>query len=175
MTTEHGSVRHEAERLVAEVLTRLGAAGAAGGLQPAYDPQRAQRVAQAAGDVAVAVTGLLRELSRPGPDGTDGVAGLRGDFVRFAGGLIEAAGVDLHAAPQAPQRQPRQDDAEGDPWRSATRHAAAADADPWRAATWADGQAARRTATEPGSTATPPSTADARTWGRADAERKSHQ
>jgi hypothetical protein len=124
VTDEVGPVRDEAERLVAALLARFVSARAASGLDPdtTYDPQQAQRVAKAVGDVAVAVTGLLRELSRPGVDGAPtGVGlGLRETFAGFAGGLIEAAGVDLHAAP-TPADPPAWRTDEEDPWRAATR------------------------------------------------------
>ena len=118
MTEEVGPVRDEAERLVAALLTRSPSAGAGSGL----DAERAQRLATAAGDVAVAVTGLLRELARPA-DGTPGTGlRLRETFAGFAGGLIEAAGVDLHAAPTP--ADPPAWRTEEDPWRVATRAAA---------------------------------------------------
>ncbi|MGH3713080.1 MAG: hypothetical protein ACRDT4_06400 [Micromonosporaceae bacterium] len=125
MTEEVGPVREEAERLVAVLLARFGAVGG-----DAYaDPDRAGRLAQAAGDVAVAVTGLLRELSRPSGDGVHPAAGLRESFAGFAGGLIEAAGVDLHGDPPPADPPPWRAGTEAeDPWRAATRDAAARDA-----------------------------------------------
>ncbi|MGH3662000.1 MAG: hypothetical protein ACRDTQ_09115, partial [Micromonosporaceae bacterium] len=61
-----GLVREEAERLAVAVLARLSAAQASDVVSRAtgWDPDHARRVTAAAGDVAVAVTGLLRELSR---------------------------------------------------------------------------------------------------------------
>ncbi|MGH3661849.1 MAG: hypothetical protein ACRDTQ_08315, partial [Micromonosporaceae bacterium] len=75
-----------------------------------WDPDHARRVTAAAGDVAVAVTGLLRELSRtPASDAATGT--LREGFAEFASHLARAAGVDLHADPEP---------ASADPWRLAT-------------------------------------------------------
>ncbi len=124
MTDEVGPVRDEAERLVAALLARFVSARAGAGLDPdaAYDPERAQRVAKAAGDVAVAIAGLLRELARPAADGTPAGLGLRETFAGFASGLIEAAGVDLHAPP-TPAEPPAWRTQEEDPWRAATRAA----------------------------------------------------
>lgn len=132
MNGDVGPVREEAERLVAALLARFAATGATELLPGGYaDPDRAGRLAQAAGDVAVAVTGLLRELSRPSTDGASPAAGLRESFAGFAGGLVEAAGVDLHGAPPpadppAWRAEPdtRAESDTEDPWRAATRDAA---------------------------------------------------
>ena len=138
--TEPGTVREEAERLVAAVLARFAATRAATGNAetPEYDPERAGRLAHAVGDVAVAVTGLLRELARaPETDEARQGLRLREGFALLAGQVIEAAGVDLHADPER---------ADGKPWnapegpdQSATepgeRVSAHTEDDPWRAAT----------------------------------------
>ncbi|MGH3736581.1 MAG: hypothetical protein ACRDT6_13340 [Micromonosporaceae bacterium] len=127
MSGDVGPVRDEAERLVAALFARFAAAGGTELLGGAYaDDERAGRLARAAGDVAVAVTGLLRELSRPGTDGESPAAGLRESFAGFAGGLVQAAGVDLHGDPPPADPPPwrRAPDAEPeDPWRAATRDA----------------------------------------------------
>jgi hypothetical protein len=119
-----GPVREEAERLVAAVLARVAMVRAATGHSPAFDPDHAGRIAHAAGDVAVAVTGLLRELARPGRDGMPTGTRLREGFVGLATGLVEAAGVDLHGDPPAPEPRPWQAAADpdtGDVWRMVTR------------------------------------------------------
>lgn len=118
---EPGPVREEAERLAAAVLARLAAAGV--GPDVEQDPARGGRIAHAAGDVAVAVTGLLRELARAPESGEprEGL-NLRESFALFASQVVESAGVDLHAPPARDDDQPWQaPGVEDDPWRAATR------------------------------------------------------
>jgi hypothetical protein len=118
-------VREEAERLVVALFARQALVRAAAGRPSDFDPERAGRIAQAAGDVAVAVTGLLRELTRgDAPAG----AGLRKGFAALATGLVEAAGVDLRGDPPPPEPHPWQATAEpdtGDVWRFVTRESQA--------------------------------------------------
>lgn len=143
--TEPGTVREEAERLVAAVLARFAATRAAtGNAETAeYDPERASRLAHAVGDVAVAVTGLLRELART-PEGESARQGLnlREGFALLAGQVVEAAGIDLHADPERadgkPWTPPEDSDRPGAHPGAAPpgeRVSAHTEEDPWRAAT----------------------------------------
>jgi hypothetical protein len=119
-------VREEAERLVVAVLARLALARAATGRPLGFDPERADRIARAAGDVATAVTGLLREVTAR--DGTSGGAGVRDGFTTLATRLVEAAGVDLRGAPPPPEPRSWQATSEpdtADVWRTATRQSQA--------------------------------------------------
>lgn len=118
-------VREEAERLVVAVLARLALVRAAAGRPLDFDPERADRIARAAGDVATAVTGLLREVTR---DGTPGGTGLRDGFATLATRLVEAAGVDLRGEPPPPEPRPWQATSEpetGDVWRIVTQQSQA--------------------------------------------------
>lgn len=124
MNADPGPVREEAERLVAAVLARLALVRMASGRPSLYDPQRASRIARATGEVAVAVTGLLRELAQPAPDGSAMGTGLRKNFATLATGLVEALGVDLRGEPPPPRPWPWQAGAAadtGDVWRIVTR------------------------------------------------------
>jgi len=119
-----GPVREEAERLAATVLTKLDMVRAVTGQPPVFDSDRAARIARAVGDVATAVTGLIRELGRPGWDAPVSGSRLRDGFASLTTGLVEAAGVDLHGDPPAPELHPWQvaaDSDTGDVWRIATR------------------------------------------------------
>jgi hypothetical protein len=123
-----GPVREEAERLVAAVLARLAMVRALTGQPPVFDPEHAGRIAHAVGDVAESVTGLLRELGSPGGAGPATGSRLRDGFGALATGLIEAAGVDLHGEPPAPEPRPWQaapDPDAGDVWRTVTRESQA--------------------------------------------------
>ncbi len=120
-------VREEAERLVVAVLARLALVRAAVGRPVDFDPERADRIARAAGDVATAVTGLLREFTR---DGASGGTGLRDGFATLATRLVEAAGVELREEPPPPPPQPSPWQATsepdtGDVWRIVTRQSQA--------------------------------------------------
>ena len=125
MSEGPGPVREEAERFATAVLAKLAMVRAVTGQPPVFDPDRAGRIAHAVGDVAVAVTGLIRELGQSGWDTPVSGSRLRDGFVSLTTGLVEAAGVDLHGDPPAPESYPWRvaadfDDA-GDVWRIATR------------------------------------------------------
>ena len=141
MSREAGSIRDEAERLVLAVLARV-AGGDADFTAAAYDAERVQRLARAVGDTAVAVSGLLQELSRWHDSSRPIAASLRSAFLGLASGFLDAVGVDPRTVP------PPAGKGDTDAPDAASSRRSTEPEDPWRAATRDDWRAAQRPAGE---------------------------